>query len=99
MQVAAIFQLTCRHGSHDRYVQNRFTDVAQQFLELRNLHDACAAKRLQWVVSESPAAAVAANLSSGIIGREPRKIMTPDFTCPTHVPNVFSLPTVPAMIS
>jgi hypothetical protein len=49
------------------------TDVAQQFLQSWDFHDAHGAERFEWIVSEATAAGVAADFSMHIVRGKPRK--------------------------
>src|SRR5260370_23968334 len=50
-----------------------FADITQKFLQMRNMHDASAAKSLQRIVGKRTFADIAANLSLAIIRRNARK--------------------------
>ena len=74
-------------------------DVMQQLLHLWNFDNAGAAESVQRIVGKPSLADVTAHLARGVVGGEAGKAHLFRLDQPTQVPNVFSLPTVPAMIS
>ena len=76
-----------------------FANVVQQLLQLGNFDHARTAESLQRIVRKSAFANVAANFAADVVSRETREAHLLRTDQPTQVPKVFSLPTVPAMIS
>jgi hypothetical protein len=61
------------------------TDAAQQFLQPWDFHDARAAERFGWMVSEATTARVAADFSMHIVRGKLRKAHGASLARPTHV--------------
>jgi len=76
-----------------------FADVAQQLLQLRNVRHACAAKGLEWIARELAFAYVTTDAAIEVVGRETSEAHCASFHAAHAVPNVFSFPTVPAMMA
>ena len=62
-----------REVGGDVMLETVVTDVAQQFLQSWDFHDARAAERFEWIIGEATAAGVAADFSMHIVGGKPRK--------------------------